>query len=157
MTVAGQGAIATVATRFGRLGVESNGTHITHLYWQANPRGEATPLLLEATRQLAAYSAGTLQQFDLPLAPQGSEFQQRVHQAMLAIPYGETLTYGEIAKDLGVPAQPIGQACGANPIAIIIPCHRVLSKSGIGGFSGHGGVEGKIALLKHEGGFPFLL
>ncbi|MBL1437287.1 MAG: methylated-DNA--[protein]-cysteine S-methyltransferase [Rhodobacteraceae bacterium] len=149
--------IAVAQTRFGKLGVESDGTHIVALHWDAVPRGKGSALLAEAVAQLEAYDAGTLTKFDLPLAPKGSDFQQQVYKAMLAIPYGETLTYGEIAKALGCPAQPIGQACGANPIPVIIPCHRVLSKNGIGGFSGAGGVEGKIVLLKHENGFPFLL
>jgi len=149
--------IAVAQTRFGRLGVESDGTHVVALHWDAAPRGESSGLLIEAVAQLEAYDAGKLTDFDLPLAPEGSDFQKQVYDAMLAIPYGETLTYGDIAKALSCPAQPIGQACGANPIPVIIPCHRVLSKNGIGGFSGAGGVEGKIALLKHENGFPFLL
>jgi len=149
--------IAVAQTRFGRLGVESDGTHVVALHWDAAPRGEGSALLAEAVAQLEAYDAGKLTDFDLPLAPKGTDFQKQVYDAMLAIPYGETLTYGDIAKALSCPAQPIGQACGANPIPVIIPCHRVLSKNGIGGFSGAGGVEGKIALLKHENGFPFLL
>ena len=149
--------IAVAHTRFGRLGVESDGAHIVALHWDAVPHGDGSALLTEAVAQLEAYDAGRLRVFDLPLAPEGSKFQQQVFAAMQDIPYGETLTYGEIAKALGCPAQPIGQACGANPIPVIIPCHRVLSKNGIGGFSGAGGVEGKIALLKHENGFPFLL
>ncbi len=77
--------------------------------------------------------------------------------AMRAIPYGQTRTYGDIAGDLGTYGQPVGQACGANPIPVIIPCHRVLSATGLGGYSGQGGIETKIALLKLEGGYPFLL
>ena len=76
---------------------------------------------------------------------------------MLDIPFGITRTYGEIAKDLETFGQPVGQACGANPIPIIIPCHRVLSATGLGGYSGNGGLDTKIALLKLEGGYPFLL
>jgi len=149
--------ISVAQTRFGQLGVESDGKAIVALHWNATARGETTALLHEAVAQLEAYDAGKLSAFDLPLAPRGSAFQQQVFAVMLAIPYGETLTYGEIAKALNCAAQPIGQACGANPIPVIIPCHRVLAKNGIGGFSGAGGVEDKIALLKHEGGFPFLL
>ncbi len=149
--------IAVAQTRFGRLGVESDGAAIVALHWQAAPRGGGSALLREAVAQLEAYDAGRLTEFDLPLAPAGTGFQQQVFAALRAIPYGETLTYGEIASALACAAQPVGQACGANPVPLIIPCHRVLSKNGIGGFSGAGGVEGKIALLKHEGGFPFLL
>jgi len=93
----------------------------------------------------------------VPLAPQGSDFQKIFCQALCDIPYGETRTYGELAKDLNRPAQAIGQACGANPIAILIPCHRVLSATGLGGYSGAGGVETKVKLLQLEGAGSFLL
>lgn len=109
-----------------------------------------TPLLLEAAAQLVAYFDDPALGFDLPLKVEASEFQQRVCDAMLAIPLGETRTYGELSKDLGVPAQAIGQGCGGNPIPVIIPCHRVLGANGLGGFSGLGGVETKVWLLKHE-------
>ena len=75
---------------------------------------------------------------------------------MSAIPFGETRTYGELAAELGTSPQPLGNACGANSIPIIIPCHRVLSATGLGGFSGRGGVETKAQLLKHENAYPFL-
>jgi methylated-DNA-[protein]-cysteine S-methyltransferase len=93
--------------------------------------------------------------FDLPLKVNGSDFQRAVCAAMSAIPFGETCTYGDIAKGLGVPAQAVGQACGGNPIPVIIPCHRVIGAKGLTGFSGAGGVETKVALLRHEraGGF----
>jgi len=149
--------IAEVATRFGPLFIEATNTHIVALRWQGSASNASSALLDEAVAQLAAYDVGRLKTFDLPLAPRGSGFQQSVFAAMRAIPYGETLTYGEIATRLACPAQPVGQACGANPIPVIIPCHRVLSKTGLGGFSGFGGVETKIALLQHEGGYPFLL
>ncbi len=150
-------SVATLQTPFGKWGVEAVDGSITRLIWNAKPNGEISPLLAEAIRQLDAYAKGRLQVFDLPLAPKGSIFQQKIFAEMLAIPFGQTVTYGEIAKNLDCPAQPVGQACGANPIPIIIPCHRVLAKNSIGGFSGWGGVEGKIALLKHENGFPFLI
>lgn len=76
---------------------------------------------------------------------------------MLAIPLGEIRTYGDIAKALGTPAQPVGNACGANPIPVIIPCHRVLAASSLGGFSGMGGIETKVALLRHEGAAGLLI
>ncbi len=136
--------------------VERDGT-IVRLSWGASQEECATRLLDEALRQIRAYFDGTLRDFDLPLAPAGNEFQQAVHREMLAIPYGSTRTYGEIAARLSTYGQPVGQACGANPIPVIIPCHRVLSATGLGGYSGAGGLDTKIALLKHEGGFPFLL
>ncbi|MEM9127769.1 MAG: methylated-DNA--[protein]-cysteine S-methyltransferase, partial [Pseudomonadota bacterium] len=88
--------------------------------------------------------------FDLPYRVTVSDFQRQVCDLMFAIPLGETRTYGDIAKDLDQPAQLVGAACGANPIPVIIPCHRVLAANGLGGFSGDGGVETKVALLRHE-------
>jgi methylated-DNA-[protein]-cysteine S-methyltransferase len=76
---------------------------------------------------------------------------------MSAIPLGETRTYGDLARELGAAAQPVGNACGANPIPVIIPCHRVLGANGLGGFSGSGGVETKVALLRHEGAAGLLI
>ena len=81
----------------------------------------------------------------------------RVRRAMTEIPYGETRTYGDLARALAAPAQAIGQACGANPIPILIPCHRILGAKTLGGFSAPGGVETKIALLKHEGAGSLLI
>ena len=93
----------------------------------------------------------------LPLDVRATAFQWRVWQALAAIPAGESRTYGELAGQLGVSAQAIGQACGANPIPILIPCHRVLAANGLGGYSGRGGVEAKIALLKLEGAASLLI
>ncbi|MGR3474550.1 MAG: methylated-DNA--[protein]-cysteine S-methyltransferase, partial [Sulfitobacter sp.] len=94
---------------------------------------------------------------DLPLRVMGSDFQRAVCTAILAIPFGHTRTYGEIARDLGVPAQAVGGACGGNPIPVIIPCHRVMGAKGLTGFSGAGGVETKVALLRHEGAAGLLI
>ncbi|MDH3740905.1 MAG: methylated-DNA--[protein]-cysteine S-methyltransferase [Hyphomicrobiales bacterium] len=147
----------TVDTTMGPLSlVEENG-HITKLLWHAEENGVRTPVLETAAEQLKAYFDGELETFDLPLAPAGTDFQQQVYAAMLAIPKGETRTYGDIANDLGVPAQPVGQACGSNPIPIIIPCHRVVGSDGLGGFSGCGGVETKVQLLQHEGAYSLLI
>lgn len=139
-----------VETQFGRLGVEETDGAITRLVWNGRNEGPTTPLLQEAAAQLTAYDQGRLDAFDLPYQVDGSEFQRQVCDLMYAIPLGETRTYGDIAKELGQPPQPVGQACGANPIPVIIPCHRVLSANGLGGFSGEGGVETKVALLRHE-------
>ena len=148
---------AKLLTPVGNLGlVEENG-RITHLLWDAENSGTRTDVLRDGIAQLDAYFAGDLDTFDLPLAPVGSPFQQDVYQAMLAIPKGETRTYGDIAKDLDMPAQPVGQACGSNPIPVIIPCHRVVGATGIGGFSGDGGVEMKVRLLRHEGAYSLLI
>lgn len=153
--------VAHIDTPLGTIVVIEEGGRIIRLFWDrdtgAYPQTERTELLDEAERQLKAYFDGTLTSFDLPLELSSSEFERQVQEKMIAIPYGETRTYGDIARDLDTYGQPVGQACGANSIPIIIPCHRVLSATGIGGFSGEGGIETKIRLLKHEGGFPFLL
>ncbi len=149
--------ICTVESEFGRLGLVEQDGHITHLLWQAEDDGELTDVLIEAQAQLRAYLNGERDQFDLPLRPEGSEFQQSVYRAMQAIPKGQTRSYGDLATDIGAPAQAIGQACGSNPIPIIIPCHRVVAGNGLGGFSGSGGVETKIKLLRFEGAYSLLL
>ncbi|MEP5731752.1 MAG: methylated-DNA--[protein]-cysteine S-methyltransferase [Sulfitobacter sp.] len=147
----------SVHTPFGDLTVVEKDGAITELGWYWADQQDTTPVLLDAVTQLAAYCAGSLEVFDLPLRPSGSAFQQDVCRAMQAIPFGYTRTYGEIAKDLGVPAQAIGQACGGNPIPVIIPCHRVMGAKGLTGFSGRGGVETKVALLRHEGAAGLLI
>lgn len=149
--------LAHLETSVGLLEVEARDGAIVRLGWERTGEAGSSPVLDAALAQLERYFAGTLREFDLPLAPAGGAFQQQVHAAMLAIPYGETRSYGEIARALGSYGQPVGRACGANPIPIIIPCHRVLSANGLGGYSGDGGTDTKIALLRHEGGYPFLL
>jgi methylated-DNA-[protein]-cysteine S-methyltransferase len=113
----------------------------------------------EAIRQLDAYFAGELTTFDLELAPRGTEFQQRVWQALDSVRYGTTITYGELAGYLGVPRdriQALGAAIGANPLLIIRPCHRVIGADG--GLRGYaGGVERKQQLLVHEGALQPML
>ncbi|MEM7067711.1 MAG: methylated-DNA--[protein]-cysteine S-methyltransferase [Pseudomonadota bacterium] len=146
-----------VPSPFGPLSITEEDGAIVAIGWEAPGNSSSTPLLDEATKQMAAYFSGKLKQFDLPLRPRGDQFQQSVCQLMLEIPYGETTTYGAIADKLDTYGQPVGQACGGNSIPIIIPCHRVLAADGLGGYSGDGGVERKIELLKLEGGFPYLL
>lgn len=140
---------------FGPFSVVEEGGLITRIDWTSR-RSDPTPMLREACRQLGEYFDGTRRVFELPL-DFGSGFQDKMRRAMAAIPYGETRTYGDLARDLGRPAQAIGQACGANPIPILIPCHRVLGANTLGGFSAPGGVETKIALLKLEGAGGLLI
>lgn len=147
----------TLDTPIGPLTVTERDGAIARVDWGRSPAGAPTPLLTEAARQLEAYFAGNLQDFDLPLAPARDDRQHRITAAMQAIPYGATRTYGELAKETGLLPNEVGQGCAANPIPVIIPCHRVLSATGLGGYSGAGGVETKIALLKLEGGYPMLL
>jgi methylated-DNA-[protein]-cysteine S-methyltransferase len=114
--------------------------------------GSNDPLLVEARRQIDAYFDGRLQDFDLPLAPAGTPRQKQIWQAMSAIPYGTTKTYGELAHELGSAARAIGGACGANPLPIVIPCHRVLGAGNtMGGYSFADGPETKHMLLNLEG------
>lgn len=136
--------------------VEQNGA-VVALEWNATGDVVRTGMLGDAVAQMTDYFAGDRQAFDVPLQPRGSAFQQKFYAALRAIPYGETRTYGDLATELGVSAQAIGQACGANPIAILIPCHRVLGAAGLGGFSGAGGVEAKVELLKLEGAASLLI
>ena len=147
----------TVETQFGELTLVEEAGAIVGLDWRRSARQDASMLLDKAAEQLAEYAAGERETFDLPLDVQGSAFQRDVCAAMSAIPFGYTRTYGEIAKDLGVPAQAVGQACGGNPVPVIIPCHRVMGAKGLTGFSGRGGVEMKVALLRHEGAAGLLI
>jgi methylated-DNA-[protein]-cysteine S-methyltransferase len=119
------------------------------------PRGErddADPVLTETARQLAAYFAGDLTDFDLPLAPVGSDFQQRVWKELQTIGYGDTASYGEIALRLGMTnaaSRAVGLANGRNPIPIVIPCHRVIGANGtLTGYAG--GLDRKQKLLELE-------
>ena len=130
---------------------------ITRLSWGAARDQHRSDLLDAATRQLASFDTGALTEFTLPLRVGGSGFLRAVCDAICAIPFGETRTYGEIAKDLNAPAQAVGQACGQNPIPVIIPCHRVMGAKGLTGYSGAGGIETKIALLRHEGAAGLLI
>ncbi|MCB2121255.1 MAG: methylated-DNA--[protein]-cysteine S-methyltransferase, partial [Rhodobacteraceae bacterium] len=114
----------SIETPYGRLTVTEEDGRIARLAWGGDGR-DATPLLAEAACQLAAYFAGSRRAFDLPLSF-ASGLTGQVMRAMCAIPFGETRTYGDLAKELGAPAQAIGQACGANPVPIIVPCHRIL-------------------------------
>ncbi len=145
----------SLASPFGLLTVTETGGRIAAVSWESG-WSDDTPLLAEAEMQLAAYFARSRRAFDLPLA-MAPGLTGQVQRAMLAIPFGDTRTYGEIARVLGTNAQAIGQACGANAIPILIPCHRVLGQSGLGGFSAPGGVETKVALLRHEGAAGLLI
>ena len=115
-------------------------------------RDDNHPLLVETKRQLTAYFARDLKEFDLPLAPVGSAFQQAVWEQLRLIPYGETTSYGEIARRLGrsnAASRAVGLANGSNPIAIVVPCHRVIGANGkLVGYAG--GLERKQTLLELE-------
>lgn len=121
---------------------------------QANPQWQedAEPLH-ETIRQLQAYFAGELETFDLPLAPQGTPFQLSVWNRLCEIPYGETISYGELARRLGNPnaSRAVGLANGSNPIPIVIPCHRVIGSNGkLTGYGGGLPIKEKLLALERR-------
>lgn len=140
----------------GRILIVEDGTSITELYFTAAVGArdavfQETALLKEAGRQLAQYFAGERKLFALPLAPQGTPFQLRVWKALQGIPYGQTRSYGEIARAVGneKACRAVGMANSKNPISIIIPCHRVIGANGkLVGYGG--GLDKKSYLLELE-------
>ncbi len=136
----------------GRLTIFEEDGFITGLIWggKAVGPGDATALLRRAKREIDAYFGGKRQQFDLPIRPNGKPSEIEVWLAMAAIPYGETRTYGDIAKEIGINARAVGGACRRNPIPILLPCHRVVAANGLGGFSAPGGSDWKGKLLVLE-------
>jgi methylated-DNA-[protein]-cysteine S-methyltransferase len=135
----------------GHLTVSGTSEAIVSIAWTDDPHGEPNALLSEARRQLEAYFAGRLTEFDLPLMITGSPFDKRVWETMRRIPYGQTRSYGELAMEVGSAPRAIGGACGRNRIPLVIPCHRVLASNGLGGFSGGAGLPTKRQLLQLEG------
>ncbi len=155
-------SFCTIDSPIGRLTLTSDGSALTGLYmhvagkplprtaeWVMDPTAAPLP---EAVRQLNEYFAGGRRHFELPLHLTGTDFQKRVWQQLTAIPFGETWTYGQLAKRLDNPSacRAVGLANGKNPIAIIVPCHRVIGADGsLTGFGG--GLPRKEWLLTHEG------
>ena len=145
----------TYETAIGTIQLEATDAAITKLLFGARPTAAAkteTPLIKAAHRQLAEYLAGSRRVFDLPLSPQGTPFQKTVWTQLLKIPYGETASYGEIARMAGNPkaCRAVGMANNRNPISIFIPCHRVIGADG--SLTGYGGgLEIKRFLLELEG------
>jgi methylated-DNA-[protein]-cysteine S-methyltransferase len=155
---------ALVASPIGDLVVYGHGQAITALAFADGRKSGITDgatrddtAFADAREQLRAYFAGELTRFELNLAPHGTPFQSRVWSALQAIPYAQTTTYGALAKHLGDPraVRAVGLANGRNPIAIVIPCHRVIGADG--GLTGYGGgLHRKQWLLAHERGEPTL-
>ena len=143
-------------TKIGKIGIAEENGAITNLYFSktvADSKAilEETAVLKETNNQLQEYFAGKRKVFDLPLAPKGTEFQQKVWQALKEIPFGETRSYGEIAKRIGQPkaSRAVGGANNRNPLPIFIPCHRVIGANGkLVGYAG--GLEIKKVLLNVE-------
>jgi methylated-DNA-[protein]-cysteine S-methyltransferase len=144
-------------TPIGRLVLESDGDVLIGIWLPTESRlpaskgHDAPPVLKDTVIQLEEYFAGERRQFDVPMELDGTAFQKEVWTELSRIPYGETISYGELARRVGRPKGPraVGQANGKNPIPIIVPCHRVLASNGIGGYGG--GLPMKRALLSVEG------
>jgi methylated-DNA-[protein]-cysteine S-methyltransferase len=151
---------AIVAAPGFSLGVQCTDDEITGIeFLEPQPeQAPTTPLATEAVRQLHAYLHNPAFEFGLPLRPAGTTFQRRVWAEIAAIPAGETHTYGQLAKNLKNAPRAVGQACGANPFPLVVPCHRVVATGGgLGGFSRQGGgflLDVKRWLLKHEHSLP---
>jgi len=139
-------------TPVGPLTVSAEDDAIFALDWGWGCMQTATPLLRAACDQLHDYFDGRLRAFELAVRPAGSPFQRAVWSALLQIPYGQTRTYREVAAEAGGCARSVGQANRRNPLPILIPCHRVVSQGGIGGFTSEGGVETKRFLIALERG-----
>jgi methylated-DNA-[protein]-cysteine S-methyltransferase len=145
----------------GRLLLTTDGTALTGLYMEISRKAQSTQgwvedgtvgPLAETVRQLTEYFAGTRREFNLPLRLEGTAFQKRVWRELTEIPYGETWSYGQLAKRINKPSasRAVGLANGRNPISILVPCHRVIGANG--SLTGYGGgLERKQWLLAHEG------
>lgn len=143
-------------TPIGKLGISEDGGAIVSIVFDSEPtlkdiKYQETDLIKEASKQLSAYFRGQRHGFDLPLTLKGTDFQQKVWQALLQIPYGKTASYGQIAKAIGndKASRAVGMACNRNPLPILIPCHRVVGANGnLVGYAG--GLDIKQYLLSLE-------
>ena len=136
-------------TELGILSIESQGECITSLSFHGTEDNDESPVLLDAKQEIMEYLKGKRKSFTVPLCPKGTEYQKRVWDAASKIPYGETRTYSWVAKIAGGSLRSAGNALGANPIPIMIPCHRVVRADGsIGGYSS--GIKIKRFLIEHE-------
>jgi len=154
-------AHSTVESPLGSMLVTTNGQAVTGIYFvgqkygrdgvDCGPASPGDSVLSEAARQIAEYFAGNRERFELPLAGDGTPFQRRVWKALGEIPFGDTVTYGDIARRIGAPRaiRAVGAAIGRNPISIAVPCHRVVGANGsLTGYAG--GLDRKRALLALE-------
>ncbi|HEY9210852.1 MAG TPA: methylated-DNA--[protein]-cysteine S-methyltransferase [Methylotenera sp.] len=151
---------ALINTPFGAVAISSNGGQlaITLLAVPACSNVQVTkpsadPLVAQVCKQVLQYLQQPAAKFDLPLMQQGTAFQQRVWQAIASIPLGEVRTYSELAREVGSGPRAVANACGANKLPLLVPCHRVVAQHGLGGFmqGKENGLSIKQWLLKHEG------
>ena len=151
--------VTNVDSPIGRLTLMSRSGHLTHLDMEDQAHATPTPpgsvrddgAFTEVVSQLGEYFAGKRTSFDVPMALEGTDFQLRVWSQLCSIPFGETISYGELARRVGRPKawRAVGSANGRNPIAIIVPCHRVIAGDGsLGGYGG--GLDRKVVLLDLE-------
>ena len=140
-------AVLVMATPMGNMRMVTEGEALTELRVTNEPLSGGEN---RVSRQLDEYFSGQRREFDIQIRPEGTEFQKRVWKEISAIPYGQTCSYGEIARTLGKPnaARAVGTACGKNPLWIVVPCHRVVGAKGLGGYAG--GEENKKFLLELE-------
>ena len=146
---------AVVAAPFGAVGIHIQGVQVVlELLPEKHPTKAAEhKVAVKVANQIEAYFSNPRNDFNLPLVFKGTPFQRRVWQAISAIACGRVLTYGEIAAQIGSGPRAVANACGANNLPLVIPCHRVVAKNGLGGFM-QGSADGakiKTWLLKHEG------
>jgi methylated-DNA-[protein]-cysteine S-methyltransferase len=149
---------AVIDAPFGKVGIradERSVREIVYLPAEVESIEPNAPLAMEAAAQIRRYFAAPGMRFELPLAVGGTVFQRRVWHGISGIAAGQVWTYGQLAREIGSVPRAVGQACGSNPLPIVIPCHRVVASGGIGGFAHHAG-DGfyrnvKRWLLAHEG------
>ncbi len=147
---------AIISAPFGKLGIRCSDTDLLGIAFLPDKTREQPPqgeMAQTICAELKAYLADATHEIDLPFELDGTHHQCNVWQAMLEIPCGQTLTYGELASQIGSGAQAVGQACGNNPIPVVIPCHRVVGRTGLGGFmhrADDGALDIKRWLLDHE-------
>jgi methylated-DNA-[protein]-cysteine S-methyltransferase len=155
--IAGADYQAKLPTPFALLGIRTEGDVLAEITFLPKSGGALAPrdrLAARACAQIERYLEDSEFRFDLPIASQGTPFQRRVWRKIAAIDPGRTRSYGEIARELGSAPRAVGQACGANPVPLVVPCHRVLAAGGLGGFAHHEGgfhLSVKRWLLAHEG------
>jgi methylated-DNA-[protein]-cysteine S-methyltransferase len=148
---------AKIETPFALLGIRASGDRVEQIVFLRADGKTLAPqnrLSQRACAQIERYLEDPEFCFDLPIASQGTPFQRRVWRKIAAIGPGRTRSYGEIARELGSSPRAVGQACGANPVPLVVPCHRVLAAGGLGGFAHHEGgfhLSVKRWLLAHEG------